>query len=210
MRILIIAGGSLPPLSLLKADYFNNKYIIAVDGGVKYCFDNKLKIDLAVGDFDSIDEATKDLMVEKNINKREFPADKDMTDFELALSMAVDMDANHITIWGATGSRLDHTMINVQPLKKYHRRGKQIKIVDRTNEIIYANESLEIDRNDKFYISIVPTDKKAIFSLRGVKWPLTRHEIEYGSSFTISNEIVEDKAKIDIEKGDIFIFLSRD
>ncbi len=210
MRILIIAGGNLPPISLLKDYYTEKTYVIAVDGGVKYCFDQDLKIDLAVGDFDSIDEKTKKKMVDLGINRREFPADKDMTDFELALVLAVEMDVSEILIWGATGTRLDHTMINVQLLKKYYRPNIAMKIIDRTNEIIYTDRSLKIDRDDKYYISIVPTDQRAVFTLRGVRWPLTRHEIEYGSSFTISNEIVEDQALIEIEKGDIFIFLSRD
>ena len=55
MIIKIVCAGENHFSKLYQPD--ENEYIIGVDGGIKVLRDNNVKIDLAVGDFDSIDES---------------------------------------------------------------------------------------------------------------------------------------------------------
>ena len=56
------------------------------------------------------------MWVWKDIDIEKFSTEKDYTDTELALRRAIDDGADIITIFGATGGRLDHLLANIRIL----------------------------------------------------------------------------------------------
>lgn len=202
----IVFGGA--DITGVNKEFLEDKYIIAVDRGLGYIIDNGIKFDTIIGDFDSLDTIYSHLLIENKEKVISFNKDKDMTDLELAIIYLIQNGIDNIDIYGGIGSRLDHTLSNIYMLKKY--RQSKITLINENNYIFYLEKDKKIEKSDDYkYISILSTDEKCEFSVSGVKWPLQNHKLEYGSSLTISNEII-DIANIKIHKGNLFVILSKD
>ncbi|MFM1581677.1 thiamine diphosphokinase [Helcococcus bovis] len=210
-KAIIFAGGTISGLNninLINDVNINELYSICVDRGVDFAIENKIKIDIAIGDFDSTSKESIVFLRKHNIETLVFNKDKDMTDMELALNFCIENDVNEVYLFGATGTRYDHSISNINLLKTYYEKGLKISIIDEKNYIFYINKSTIIKKVDR-NISILPTNEKCVFSLYGTKWELTNHHLKFGSSLTISNEFVND-ANIEILSGNIFVILSKD
>lgn len=120
MNTLIITGGAIE--EAFAGDYLRkNKfdYIIAADKGLVFCREMGIRPDLIVGDFDSADKGALEYY-RKRFPERilRFRPEKDETDTEIALTKALENTEGSITILGATGTRLDHVLGNIQLLKR--------------------------------------------------------------------------------------------
>ena len=72
-----------------------------------------LRVDLVVGDLDSVDAADLEAAVADGTEVERHPTAKDATDLELALDAAVARGATRVLVVGAHGGRLDHFLANV-------------------------------------------------------------------------------------------------
>ena len=82
---------------------------------------------------------------------------------------------------------------------------------DGTNLCFVTDKNVEIEKNDKKYISLFALGESVCgLTLRGVKYSLNKHCLESDSSLGVSNEIVSDRAEIEFESGVLLIILSRD
>ncbi len=193
--------------------------LFAVDRGLEYVKDMELVPDYVVGDFDTVDynvllafeEAEGKGKVERH------PAKKDETDTELAVWQAIEEKTERITLLGATGSRLDHVFANIGLLCQTVERGIDMRIVDETNRIQILDglhrATAEIAKKEQLgtYISLIPlTDRVEGVTLEGVAYPVRDFTIVHGSSRTVSNEIVSEKMRITIKKGQVLLIESRD
>ena len=111
-KAVIFVGGCISGFNI---NDIKNTYIIAVDKGFEFLVDNNINVDLAIGDFDSINPK----YIEKldKIDVHSFSKDKDFTDLELAYQYCLKYNFSEIKVYGATGTRLDHTFANLQLLK---------------------------------------------------------------------------------------------
>ncbi|MEL3908034.1 MAG: thiamine diphosphokinase [Treponemataceae bacterium] len=113
MRIGIFTGGEHAKTKIVKTFLAKSPldYIIAADSGLEKTDKLNLKLDLIIGDFDSLND-TSLLDKYKNAKIEVFPEDKDFTDTELAMNVATkkaDKGKDEIVIFGAGGcERIDH------------------------------------------------------------------------------------------------------
>src|SRR5690606_21968258 len=91
--------------------------------------------DLAVGDFDSVNEEEWKEISSHLTDIHRFQPEKDETDMELAISLSLKKNPSIVRIFGATGGRLDHFMTNALLLSKYQEEFRNIhfEIVDSQN-----------------------------------------------------------------------------
>ena len=211
MKTLIIAGG------IYKEDFVKEyicpddyNYIIAVDKGLSYTESLNLFPDLIVGDFDSVRNSILSGYDSKII--RRYKPEKDDTDSECALQIALDHGADHIIIIGATGTRIDHVLGNISLLGKAMSEGKMAELLDTHNRIRMINNELEIEKNKQYgkYVSIIPVCKNNKITLEGFKYPLKDYTFEGFNTLGISNEIVDDIAKITVNEGQYIVIESKD
>lgn len=128
-----------------------------------------------------------------------------MTDMDIAIEKAIEINSDEVIILGSTGTRLDHTIINIFLLKKLLDNNILATIIDDNNEIQMINNKVKI-KNDHFkYISIIPIMDNTIVTLKGVKYPLNDMIINFGDSLPISNEIIDEYANITTNKYTILI-----
>ncbi len=213
-RVLIITGGQVEEafLSGLLGDK-NYDMIIAADGGLVAA--NRLKItphDI-VGDFDSVPESILQLYRGSDIPIRTFPTEKDKTDTQIAIELALQKNATEIDIVGGTGSRLDHTLANIHLLLIPLQRRVKACILNANNKIYLKQENFTIRKQKQFgkFISLLPITERVVgLTLKGFKYPLTSVVLTSGSSLGISNEIVSELAEIELSEGILLVMETKD
>lgn len=208
--IAIVAGGTLDS-SLLpriqKADY-----VIGVDRGAYWLLEHAIVPDVAIGDFDSV---TKDefLKIKKKVAKtiQELPHPKYATDLELAVEYAISLKPKEVGIFGAIGTRFDHSYAGIQVLQKLSSHNIYGYIVDNFNEIYVVRRRLELKPSLLFkYVSIFSLTERTTVTLTGFAYNVSERDFVQGSTLGVSNEIVLDSAQIIVHKGAILLTRSRD
>ncbi len=86
--------------------------VIGADSGVEHAAALGRHVDIAVGDFDSVSPAALAAAEAAGAEVLRHPPDKDATDLELALDLAVARGARRITVVGGHGGRFDHCLAN--------------------------------------------------------------------------------------------------
>lgn len=197
-KVLIIGGGHIDE-KLLKS-HIEDKSLMAVDSG----YDSIISIktpDYVIGDMDSAKSKIEPSVKEISIGEY----GDTYTDMELAIKSAIDLGFNDITIMGALGKRVDHSLINVFMLHRYIKKNIKIQIIDEINKIISFVGSGFITKDNYKYISILPLYNKTTVTISGTKYQLEEAEINIGNSLTISNEIKEEEAYLDADKPVLII-----
>ncbi|MGY3755439.1 thiamine diphosphokinase [Helcococcus kunzii] len=209
-KAIIFGGGNISGLNIIND--ITEYDIICVDKGVDFARKHDIEIDIAIGDFDSASSDSIRFIKDKNIEVLTFNRDKDYTDLELSFMYAKENLYDEIYVFGAIGTRMDHTLSNINLLKTYTSLDRKIVLIDDHNYIYYLDRDEKIVNNGIYNnVSILPTNDDAIINLLGVKWELHNHYLKFGDSLTISNEFVSYKtAKIEILKGNVFVILSKD
>lgn len=213
MNFLIITGGNIDKDIALTMLTNKNIFIIAVDKGLALLYELKRMPDLIMGDYDSVPGEILSYYKDRQAKIMTFPANKDATDTQLAVEEAISRGADHITILGATGSRLDHTICNINILGIALKHKIPCEIVDSHNVIRLLDESTEIKEKEQFgkYISFLPyTEQVEGITLEGFCYPLTNYTLRKDTSIAISNELAEKEGKISFTKGILIMLQTKD
>lgn len=214
MKYLIVCGGEIDgdfAERLIMSSGF--EVIIAADRGMDFLYEHKITPDIIVGDFDSVKNEALSYFKEKGMSDiHVLNPEKDDTDSECALQIALDHGADHIIIIGATGTRIDHVLGNISLLGKAMSEGKMAELLDTHNRIRMIDNELKIEKNKQYgkYVSIIPVCKNNKITLEGFKYPLKDYTFEGFNTLGISNEIVDDIAKITVNEGQYIVIESKD
>lgn len=215
MKAVIIGGGSLDPdfsLSYIKEE--RPDVVIAVDGGLAFCQLTGLRPDVILGDFDSVPpEILTAYRQEKSAPIEAYDSHKDYTDMELGMRKAMELGCSQAILLGATGTRLDHTLTNIQCLPILEDAGIEARIVDKNNRIRLLSGKTILHRNRQFgkYVSFLPFggDVEGV-TLKGFVYPLENFYLPYVNSRSVSNEIAQEEAEVSFSRGRLLMIESRD
>ncbi|GEM00729.1 thiamine pyrophosphokinase [Halolactibacillus halophilus] len=205
----IVAGGPkalLPCLTDQKVDCW-----IGCDRGCLYILEAGLTLYQAIGDFDSVSKEEHEFIEKEAKQMQVFSVDKDDSDLELAIKMLQNQPEDSLILYGITGGRLDHTLVNIALLKRLTKQGVNAKMMDCYHTIdIYLPGVHQLYLDPTRYISILPaTDQVEGVTLAGFKYPLVEATLEEGSSLTLSNHLVSTTGSISFKAG-ILIVISAD
>ncbi len=210
MRILAFAGGRLGPwaTTLIRED----DILVGIDKGAFFLVEHGFKPDLAIGDFDSVTPLEKSKI--QSMANRFIDCDpvyKDLTDTEMAMTWAIEQQPEDLFLLGASGTRLDHTLANIQVLIKPLRAGVQCKLIDEHNTVQLIDRELRLEASDYTNVSLLPlTPFVKGITLRGFRYPLQDAVLEVGQSLGISNVLVEPSGHIQIKEGLLLVIQSKD
>ncbi len=214
---IILTGGRLDlafaGLVLEKADA---SFVIAADAGLEICDRLNIVPTAAVGDFDTLGSSVIDGLKDRpDIITDVHEPEKDETDTQLAVDLALRYGCDELIILGATGGRLDHELSNIHLLKYCLDHGVRAFITD-PNNIVSLIDSKKIFYKDKEfgkYISFIPlTENVRGINLTGFKYTLDHKNITIGNDpgLLISNEIAQDTAIAELEDGILICIESKD
>lgn len=216
MIAVIISGGEIErEFARAFIEKCEDAEIYAVDKGLLFCYEQGIRPDCIIGDFDSLPdgilthyEADTDILI-----KRLMP-EKDDSDSECAMHLAIERGARTIYLLGGTGNRIDHVMANIQLLSYTCIRGIPMYLADAHNLAVVLNGGITIRREEQFgeYVSFFAlTDHVPDLTLTGFKYPLANYRLTNTScGLTLSNEIVEEEASVSFSEGLLLMIQSRD
>ncbi|WP_405102287.1 thiamine diphosphokinase [Oceanobacillus sp. FSL H7-0719] len=200
----------IPDLSLYKdkVDFW-----IGADRGALLLVKNELPVHVAIGDFDSTDAEELEMIKSNAFHFERFPKEKDETDFELAINKAISLGTDEILLFGATGARIDHELINIQLLHTIANQGIKGIIIDSSNHIEWTEPGVHTIEKDAAYpvVSFIPfTEYVSGITLEGFYYPLNKANIRMGSTITISNKLIKESGTFSYERGILLVIKSRD
>lgn len=207
MRAFIYSGGEIFPQYITERPE-DDDIVIAADSGYKNAKRLGVSPKILIGDFDSLTARPDD--VDEIID---LPREKDVTDTQYAVELAVKRGATEIYIICGTGGRFDHAISNMCLLEGLYKRGVRGVIVSGQNRIRYIKDSGIIiirDKNYKYFSVLAADEKVKGVSIEGGKYPLNKKTLTRVDQYAVSNEIEKNAALITVKKGGIYIVESRD
>jgi len=211
LKALLVLNGDIKDLSILSKLGEESDFILCADGGADYCCQASLMPDKIIGDLDSISAKTLELIDKNGIPIERFPTKKDATDAELSIDYLIEKGFKYITLIGAIGSRMDHTLGNILLLNKLLQNNIGGRIVDENNTIYLVKKELRLESAEDAYVSLLPiVDTGAIVTLKGFEYELDKTKINFGSTLGVSNRIVRRQGYILIHEGQCLVIVSRD
>lgn len=211
-KACIITGGDISEKFL--ADYLDkhsSELRIVVDGALGITHGLGIKPDFIVGDFDTVNQELLE-HYEKDIILRH-PPEKDQTDTELAIETALNSGCNHLVFFGATGSRLDHSLGNIFLLENLLKQGVEAEILNENNRLYLKNQDFVLKRKEARgdFVSLLPlTETVENVTLSGFKYPVENLTFYREKTLGISNEITEEEARAEFSQGIFIVVESRD
>lgn len=207
MKAFIFCGGEVFP-QYIKETRESGDLVIAADSGYKNARALDFPIDILVGDFDSLGDIPEGVGEVVRL-----PQEKDVTDAQYAVELAIKQGAGELVIIASTSGRFDHAVSLMAILEDLNARKIRAYIVNGQNRINFIRNSGHIvirDPNFKYFSLIAADGKVKGVSVEGAKYPLKDRTITRRSQFAVSNEIVKNAALITVKKGGVYIIESRD
>ncbi len=208
MKAFIYVGGKIDP-DFITEHPKGDDITVAADSGIRNALLLGDHIDVAVGDFDSFPE--RDIPEDAEIVR--LKPEKDLTDSQVAVEIALEKGAESFVIIGGLSGRLDHTLANLSILEDLTARGHYAIMTDGVSRVHFINGgSALIGRSGfKYFSLIAATDIAKGVSIEGAKYPLKNARLSRkNGGFATSNEIDGNCALISVKKGALFIIESRD
>ena len=176
--------------------------VIAADGGANLCDAWGWPVDAVVGDMDSVDQHVAAKLQAAGVPFHSYPVEKDETDLEIALHLALDLGAGEILIAGALGARIDHTLGKLAPLALPALVAVRTCIVDGGQAIWLVRNQLKVDGQPGDTLSLIPFGGDACcVTLTGVHWPLVEADLPLGPSLSISNRLESSHVEVSVRAG---------
>lgn len=219
---VIISGGNIQKDFAL--DFLNrlisragreSLFLVGADRGLEFFMEAGIRPDAAVGDFDSLSPAGREYLKErKDVEVLLLKPEKDDSDTQSAVNYAAARGAKEILLLGATGTRLDHVLANLELLVLGAERGVNISMADANNYITLARNGMVLKKEEQWgkYVSFFPLggDVKGL-TLEGFYYPLRDHLLRVSDcGLTVSNEIQEETARVRFSGGNLLMLMTRD
>lgn len=212
--IVVVAGGE-PVAPSLVPDLRPTTLVVAADAGVDRARALGWRVDVAVGDFDSVSAAGRAALEDEIADVRTHPADKDATDLELALQVADELastrpDApSRVLVLGLEGGRPDHALANLLVAASDRHAALDIELVLAQGRAWVVRCELVGRCPAGRTLSLVPVHGPATVSTSGLRWPLQRSTLEAGTTRGVSNESAGGPLTITVHDGTVLCIAPR-
>ncbi len=200
---IVFAAAPVAPTPRLRArlSLLPSWFVIAADNGATSAMDFGYTPDLVVGDLDSLDPATLERLRQANAPIDVHPRDKDATDGQLAIELALSRGPSEMYLLGFLGgTRLDQELANVLLLTRIPLRAT---LLDEHNECVLVRpREVEVWRPEHDeVVSLIPLETTDGVTTEGLRWPLSGDRLRVGDTRSISNEPVSDRVRVSIKAG---------
>lgn len=210
MKIAIISSGSIYDYEGCKERLAQVQKIICADGGTRHAYNMGVVPDVIIGDMDSSADEYIKYFQKLRIPFIKYSSDKDKTDTHICLEYALEL-CDEVLLFGATGTRLDHTLANISILRLAADRGKMACIIDENNEIYVIKDTIRLEGKKGDILSLIPISTKVEgVTLKGTHYLLKDAKMELGNPYGVSNMFEEDSVEVFISSGYLAVIKARD
>ncbi len=206
MHVVIFAGGTVQPGTGITTALSHADLIIAADSGAETALQYGHVPAFVVGDFDSLSIATTELEA-KGSKLIRAEVEKDETDTELAIQVALEHGATDITLLGAIGgARFDHTMANVLLLAGIDTVPMRIVDGPMTCWLLRGPGSTSIAGQNGDLLSLFPLTVEATgIRTRNLYYPLHGETLHFGKPRGVSNVLTSEQGEVSLESGMLLV-----
>ena len=200
--VVIFAGGARPVARRVRRVADSASFVIAADSGADHAFALGQRIDLAVGDFDSLTADGLAALERSGVRIERHPTDKDATDLELALDAAVAHRPRRIVVVGGTGGRLDHVVGELSLFAAPAYREVEIDaLLGRATVHVVHGERLLPGRVGAIVSLLALHGPAHGIVTDGLVYPLRGETLQPGSTRGLSNVFAATPARVTVERG---------
>lgn len=175
--------------------------VIAADGGYDHLRRAGVRVDLLIGDLDSIES------VPEGIELIKFPTKKDYTDTYLAYFEGAARGYTEFRIYGGCGGRDDHTFVNISLLAYIRNRGGRATLFSKAGTITaIKNESVTVLGEKEKHISLFAFGSAATgVCIRGLEYECDGITLTPEFPLGASNRFLDTPAEISVADGMLLI-----
>jgi thiamine pyrophosphokinase len=207
MHVIVFAAGTVQAGSAVTEALTQGELVIAADGGASTALALGYVPAFVVGDLDSLDRQTREELQGLGSRIVQAPAEKDETDTELAIEVALKQGANRITLLGTLGgSRFEHTIANLLLLAAYP--DTPIDLVDGNARgwLLRGPGAARITGKEGDLLSLFPLLASAEgVCTEGLYYPLSAETLRFGRPRGISNVFLGTEARVSLTEGLLLI-----
>ena len=207
-RTCIVCNGEPLPESMLRNHIARSDMVIAADGGIRQLLRIDRAPDIHIGDMDSSEAGSIERSGAGETIRH--PHDKDRSDSELAVSLALKRGAERITLLSAAGLRMDHFLSNLCLLINHPGR---LFMADETLTAFGLSNSIwrcEMECEQNATVSVFSFgDQVQGLSLKGTKWELDGTDL-FPGSLGLSNKAAAQVVSISIDSGNLIVLTECD
>lgn len=194
--------------------------VVAADSGVHAALAAGIHVHHVIGDLDSVRPAALAKVVANGAEVHRYPADKDVTDGELALELARQLAAPpdgapaeererpQLLVLGGGGGRLDHLLADLLALAT-----PRLAVFDVAARIglaavtvVRAGPPRHLAGAIGEQVSLLPVHGRARgVTTSGLRWPLVNADLVVGTTRAVSNEFVRPEAEVSLDEGVLLV-----
>ena len=207
-RILVITGGDTGGASSEMPPSAVYDFVIAADSGLDRARELQIRPDIVIGDLDSASPAALEKARGDGIAVDAHPAEKEHTDFELALQLAIQQGASDIAVIGGAGGRPDHWLANLGLLGHAARAGITVSAHMGGWTIAVAVPGFPYceDHRPGDLVSLLPIGGDAAGVVTsGLDYPLADEDLTWESSRGVSNVSRGGPVRVDVKAGTLLV-----
>jgi thiamine pyrophosphokinase len=199
--VVVVAGGAPPrPEAALAVPL--DATVIAADGGLEHAQALGLRVELAVGDFDSASRESVAAAEQDGVRIVRHPAEKEATDLELALVEALVFRPGRILVLAGIEGRLDHLLSLLLTLASPRFADVRLDALvgSAWAHVVRGERSLTGESGELVSLLAVHGPAEGVRT-EGLAYELDGATLEPGSSRGVSNVFVSDTARVTLEHG---------
>lgn len=208
--IVIVVTGAEPLHADVVAQVPQDAIVLAADGALDHALAAGLTPAGLVGDLDSISPDGL-AWAQRHATIAQHDPDKDQTDTELALGVAVDFAPRRLVLLSGGGDRLDHLLAAIGALGHPSLTG--VPDIDgwwgdQRFHVLHGPGKLLLDVEAGAVVSLLATHGEARgVTVTGVRWPLDDAVLAPLVGHGVSNEVVEEHVEIRVHHGVLTVFV---
>lgn len=202
MKILVAIDAPIDNYSKIKKKISRYDLIIAADGAARHLQALSLTPSIIVGDFDSFRSVPKEW---KRVELIKYPKEKDVSDGELAINLAIEKGAKVLDIIGLTGGALDHTIANLEVFRRIP-RNIEATVLNENKTIYRITSDKEIVSSRGKGFSIIDINGNSRITSRGLKYELSDSLLK-SPTHGLSNIAVGNEVKISVANGGMILVI---
>jgi thiamine pyrophosphokinase len=210
--VVVVSGGAGAP-TVLPPGIPAGAMVVAADSGIETALALGLRVDIAVGDFDSVTPVGLAAAEAAGARVLRHPAAKDSTDLALGLAVAADEigeSMGEIVVIGSEAGRLDHLVAGILALAApaLARHTVRAHLGPATVHVVHGPGRVELDAPAGALLTLLPVgDVARGVVTEGLQYPLRGEDLEAGTTRGVSNVVVERPARILLERGTVLVVL---
>lgn len=207
-KVIVVGAGPISDDSFLKDK--KDCFLVACDGGYKHFINQKMKADLFVGDFDTLDISTKlfcDDVVKLNVIK-------DDTDTIFAIKKCLEKGYDTFYFYGCLGGKIEHSIANIQTLSFLLDHNAKGYLIDENNDNVLTmiSDAISFSTNSKGMISVFAYGQEAYgVTIENLMYTLKDATLSTSFPLGVSNQFLDGKCgKIIVKEGKLIIVTKKE